>query len=731
MSRKSLFFGSIVLILAMLFALAGCKDPVAGPQGPRGDQGDQGKQGDTGRPGNTVQGDPGGGGLSGAVTAVDLDVAFSKSDEVILLSNVTSVYGVVPANKKLIVLGNTLVADGKELKLESGAVLEVFEGAVLQAINLNTKSGALTGPGASVEGAGAVILPVDLSILPNGPYTGSLHWDSDQIASSVARYPGSASTAGGAPVQLTSAFIGEIFITYAPLSELTVLDIEDLEPVAIPEGKKLTLVGTGNTITDGTFTLNQNSKLTVGAGAVLTIGVFNASISAFESNSDAVFTNNGTVELITYGGDFSTIIPNGGVITNNNTINSESTDEDDIKPLLAATGTGTIVLTPAGVVNFTDDVPLNQHLVLGGGQRYVLNDSPRPFTGFAADRTITINSGATLVLGGSTIAIGTTNNVTNNGIIETATTDTKVLGTIFGETGNKGEVTAIGDVTVTTSVPAAFTIPKDIILNLETGDPTLAGVTSDFIVAGILNVLEDDTLLVPIGNITISGTVNLDDDGSSLTIATGTPPRILTITSTALFDGEGVLSQADTTSIIKIDDGEGELPGSYSLGTGVAGEDFADALNAIRTTRNLLTDSVSTAGSTFADYDLVIGTVDVTTDLSGGGGPSPGGPHPIYPTKTAADATPITLLPGTVVTNTGLAVLPTLGTTSTYPFLSSTTFTLGITANVLTLSDSGLAGGVDKFGVLRFNSYTITNGELTSPTLTKLFHIGVKSKRAL
>jgi hypothetical protein len=47
----------------------------------------------------------------------------------------------------------------------------------------------------------------------------------------------------------------------------------------------------------------------------------------------------------------------------------------------------------------------------------------------------------------------------------------------------------------------------------------------------------------------------------------------------------------------------------------------------------------------------------------------------------------------------------------------------------LTLADAGPLGPTDKFGVLRFNSYQVSNSNLISPVLTDLFHIGVKSKR--
>jgi hypothetical protein len=777
MSRKSLFFGSIVLILAMLFALAGCKDPVAGPQGPQGDQGDQGKQGDS------IQGDTGktgsGGFSAGNISAVDLEDAFNDSGSgiVTLFSDVDSVYGKVPAGKTLKVLAeDAIVPVGRTLELEDGATLIIYKGAVLSAAALSVAppgvqlQGSLTAEaGAKVEGEGAVVLPVDLS--SDGSYTDTLHWGSSEITIPVERrYPGSyygvpLGSGPGTPVivrSLNSEAIARVF-TEKNLGELTVQNARDLESnpalgtSAIPVGKKLTLVGTGNTITAANFTLLNNTRLTLAAGGELSIGNPGTNATIFQSNPDAVFTNEGTVNLLDNGaGTSSSIGTNGGTVTNNGLIWSTAEDVTVIVPLLALTGTGSVRLDSTADVTIVDaaPIPLNQYLVLGaergGAPRvYTLGDTggvARPFTGIAAYRTVTVEADVDLYLDEDVDSIGTT--VYNSGTITTETLNTTVLSTIFTETGNRGSVIASGIVVDNNDDDGdVFKIPAGIELTLSDGDATLtnAGYEPKLIVEGTL-IVSGTAEIAPSGDIDISGAVYLTGVGSKLIIA---DDKTLNISSSAVFDA-GLGASVGT---LEVEGGggistiiiNGETGYSFE-GTGVEGRNYATALAAINETRTILTDKVPLAGTSYTQWtatgvDKVVGTVDVALNVVAAIPPATvppkaiaaGDPHPVYATNIGAGTTPITLPPGTTVDTTALASLPVgavftnadafvlegddLGGTDTgYPW-------------ALKVQDNDYNAGGEKFAVIRYNSYQISNSNLKTPIVDHLFHIGVRSAR--
>jgi hypothetical protein len=725
MSRKSLFFGSIVLILAMLFALAGCKDPVAGPQGPQGDQGNQGDKGDSIQGGT---GDTGAGGLSGDdIRAVDLDDAFAKSDVVTLLSNVQTVYGKVPSGGTLRVLGEAITVPAERtLELENGATLIIYQGATLSAIAVPGTEGSLVaGTGAKVEGEGAVILPVDLSD-PDDPLdepfpASLLHWESDQVTIPLKyRYPGSYYD-GSDILDLNSSAIAAIFgkENGTKYTELTVKNVTALGANAIPANKKLTLVGSFNTIVVP-FMLINYAKLTVGEQGVLTV----TGTGALSSNSAAEFVNEGEVSL-----DVNvSLTGNSGGLTNNGTIYTQSVTGSTIVALLGITateatktativvrnvGSGTpIVLTGAGGVS----IPLNQNLkLLPIGvtvQTYTLADAPEPFTGFGLEGkpVITIGPTAILNLPANVTTIGTTVVNRSGGLISTATVSSATLKNIFTNMGGIGRVTATAAVQLTSDL--AFAIPKDTVLTLGNVGATLAtGTDSSLTIDGTL-INGGNAPLAPLDNITINGTVDLGTAG--LTIAA---LKTLKISSSAVISGAGVLEQEDATSVVEIDG----LPGYVLTNTGVVGDNFATALANITETRDKLKDTVSLGGSQFAGFsEKAIGTVDLSGDAA----------NTILPIAFSATAAgdPI-IIPGTTaITPTALAVLG-----DTPPFTTSTTFTLSINGSrELSLADSGLTGSTDKFGVLEFNKYTITELLLQSPELggeDYLFHLGVKSKR--
>jgi hypothetical protein len=149
--------------------------------------------------------------------------------------------------------------------------------------------------------------------------------------------------------------------------------------------------------------------------------------------------------------------------------------------------------------------------------------------------------------------------------------------------------------------------------------------------------------------------------------------------------------------------------------------DYADALDAIEDTKEKLTDTVVLAGSLFAGFtEKAIGTVDLSL--------SSGSFVDIVSSTTAAgDVIELPSDPG--VTTILDVTLQPMGGTSV--FNSGASFTLEVSAstNRLTLKDTDASGSNDKIGVLEFTKYKIGNSGITTPELTDVFYVGVKSRR--
>jgi hypothetical protein len=739
MSKKSLIFGSIVLLLAMVFALTGCDNP-AGPEGPKGD------------PGNGLKGDQGlvgGGGLSGGeVRAVDLEEAFALSDLVIVQSNVTSIEGVVPAGKTLKILGDDVsIPSGAALELKEGAELIINEGAVLSAKaipGIGGEGSLKAASTAKVTGKGAIVLPVDLS--PEGSsYTGSLHWESSEVTVDNeypgSWYPGLFAPFGPNPVfsviSLNSDAIRAIFET-KDRNTLTVKDVPNLLPEAIPPNKTLTLVGTLNTIT-GNFLLANYAKLIVGEGGELEV---NGELS---SNSAAEFINEGKVDLKTTGN----LKGNSGGLTNNGTIYTASTNGSVIRGLLGITATeysktATIVVREIGANGVALDtakiqlgpsgaIPLNQNLVLAPQtpRIYQLATAAAPFTGFGlgGKPLITLDENAILYLPfvgtypNNIATIGTT--VKNEGKIITDTESFTALKGIFDNMEGIGEVEATGEVKLERDL--SFKIPKGTELTLSgstTFDSVGTGDYSPLIVEGSLTL--SNQALAPKGNITVTGRIDLGT--GSLTVAADQTLDISS--SSAKFENDGTLVQA-TDAIVKID---GKT--DYKFLNPIEGDEFGPALDTIKSIRNSLKDTLDlTSDAGFGVYysgQKVIGTVD----LSGGASSTQFG---VIRYSATVNEGYITHGDPAAVTISATDLTVVQGTNSTNPFAVSGAFSLGVAtypttgvpANSLGLQDSLIIpGGDDKYGVIKFNSYKITViGVLETPDFPDLFHVAVKSKR--
>jgi hypothetical protein len=729
MSRKSLFFGSIVLILAMLFTLAGCNNPAGGvgPEGPQGPSGpastQPGPQGPVGPTGPGIQ----------SLTANPVDEAllsfyfdYKDFEGIVLEPGVTTVSGTVPAGKTLYVVvgaAGVVTVDSAGLILEDGATLEIWSGA-LTATGLGTVGVLKPADSAAapvIKGAGTLFLPI---IVDDVTYDAGYHAESPEVSGVTGVYPGSAVTNNGpnsTPVveAFTNSNIARYFTNKA--STLTVLNVsEPITDVAFlpapPKAVSLTLKGTANSIA-AAFALPSNTKLIVDTNAELDIQ------AAFSANADAEFTNKG---LVTLTGSGSGLINNsaGGTITNNGTI--EETDTDlaiaNVEVLLGLPGSGTIVLEePSGAVTLTltgVDNPLFQNVVIQSG---VTLSGPNGLTDIFSSvaevgKKITIESGGVLSLDDDNTKIGAAVDNKTGGTITTATDNASVLTTIFTSSGNKGAVTA----TALTTIDAALIIPQDITLTVG-GTTDFSNGSNNVTVNGELVV--DNVDLTPDENIFVNGRLTINNSGTgSLAMASG---KTLNIASTAILAGVGTINTVTSGGDIKIEGKEG----SYTADD-LAAEDYADALEDVTEAIGLLKnkydlDGPGSVASLAAFGGSVIGTIDFFQPTGTGAAQDVAANH------TTASIPPIKLPVGTGVESVSVDVAK--GASSS---ILDSDFSLDVSTGVdpeydtLTLEDTAYNGGTPEFCVLQIKEYKVSNANLISPLQTaEPFRIGIKTER--
>jgi hypothetical protein len=546
MLKKSLISGSIVLLIVMLFALAGCEGPV-GPAGPEG------------RPA-----DPGGwGGVylgSSTVTAIDLKEAFDVSDLVALETGVVEVYGTIPTGKTLRVLGNTKVLSSN-LKFEDGAKLVIVEDASLEADGLD--SGCLVPNAAAVIGGeGALILPYVVS----GTFTEGFSYTSDEVRG-VTRYVGSVSK-DGKRLRLLSADIGSIFHEE---DELIVQDIAALTADAIPAGKKLTLVGSGNgagplALAKGELVVAEKATLTVSSGT-LTTGV------------GGKITNLGTIDLGTTGlADLGQ-----GSFANNSVIKTATATPANLAALFKLSGSGKIESSgilggalPAGLV-FT----AQKLCISAGSVTFPAEATPAS----PADTVgIYISEGAALILDAKSTSVGT--KVENKGTIKTAALNTTALLGIFTSMENSGVVEAGAAVS---NLDGDFTIPPLVTLDLKAQSTFKAGTApaSKVTVNGKLVLSHGSVNLQPAGEVVINGELEIKNAGGALTIA---DDKTITISGKVSGPGKIIYGGAkDGEKFIKLS--ESDAAAVYGLEANAAGlvcDNFNRAKELILETKALL-----------------------------------------------------------------------------------------------------------------------------------------------
>jgi hypothetical protein len=262
MKKMSLLFIGVAASVCAALVFSGCESPADGAAGNSGVNG----------PGTFTDGD---------IDAAALEAVYEYTDTVVLTSGVTSVAGLIPAGKTLIVAGDISVGTAVTDTLEVEGTLEIVLGAALDASGL-TSAGTLKGAG-SVTGDGSVGLPyyVDAEDVPEGGIT----YLSGNVTT-AGKYAASYAAAGDslAAVDKDSA---TTILGLEGITALTVSDVAAVQDITIPAGKTLTLTGKNNTIT-AAFDLSADTSgsLVVALGAELAVsgGALKGSI-----------TNNGTI----------------------------------------------------------------------------------------------------------------------------------------------------------------------------------------------------------------------------------------------------------------------------------------------------------------------------------------------------------------------------------------------------------------------------------------------------
>jgi filamentous hemagglutinin len=515
--------------------------PVEGPEGPAGPTG----------PAGDVY-------LTGAVTADDLSVAFARGKTVILQFAAGEVYGEVPAESTLIVVGKTTkVTDAQTLNVKG--TLTIWGGGILNASGIAGSNGLVTLDGGTVGGDGMIAVPFNGT---GTTYEGAAVLFGAGAGVTATKIAGSKIT-NVATTPITAATIGsgDIVTLFAATDELTLLDAA--LTAAIPANKKLTLVGPGNTVT-ANVSIPVGAVLTIAQGAKLSI----AGTFVLNTTGSGEIRNKG--EIVLTGTAY--VQSNGGEgVYNDNIITSSATAANSITPLLALKGSGQVRLT-AAVAAITTQINLYHDVVLvGPSGALTLNFTGSPIE-FREGAKLTIESGATLTLGANTTGLAA-KSIVNRGTIATPVILDNPLQSIFAAMDGGGAVTATGIITGT--VDTDFTVPKGVILTTNTGASTFAN-TRDLIVeegaaltisgagnvkpAGKIWVKEGGTLekaavggtlgstgdFIVDGTFTNNGTAIVSSDAAFTVNGTFTNVANIGVTSTGLFTVDGTFTNAGT-----------------------------------------------------------------------------------------------------------------------------------------------------------------------------------------
>jgi hypothetical protein len=425
-----------------------------------------------------------------------LAAVFKVADRALLLPGVTSVVGEIPAGKTLIVSGAAAVADATPAvtdTLEVLGTLEIFEGATLNASGItvtvggsSTSYGTLKGTGA-VIGDGAVALPyyIDAEDVPEGGIT----YLSENVTA-TGKYAASYQTSGGSALGEVDKDGATAILGVEGVTALVVSDVDDVQDIAIPAGKTLTLIGADNKF-DAALDLSSAGSLVVKGTLSLDSASSAIAITGNATDANITIAPEGTLALDEYGRI-------AGKIENNGTIKSKATAAADQKTLVSTpSGSGTVELSGTGAATLdTATLALTQNVVIANGGKLIAPTIATPFSG---NKTITVATGGTLDLGTATTLTGAT--IVNGGTVSTATTTTAALNTILAL---EGTITSSGAVTGND----AITVPVSTTFTHDTG--TFVGGTGTLTIEGTATfttgVFGDQT-----GKLTVNGTATFTE----------------------------------------------------------------------------------------------------------------------------------------------------------------------------------------------------------------------------
>jgi hypothetical protein len=717
---------------------------------------------------------------------VDLATGFENNNTVVLLTTVQSVYGLVPPGKTLVVLGDyTKISNGKTLNV--AGTLDMFaEMAVLDASAIfkdGSGKGALWAAStALIKGPGALILPYNLDEegafdAVDGEGFERVHFNSALLsaAGSPPRFPGSVFYNGPAdinypalgssesPQPLIPDFLEPIYLK-ENVGELTVYNIENLTAKAISNNRKLILRGEGNTIIgknlddSGDFKLAGTSTLVIANGGKLSVNseVLGRVTLTTSETSNIIVNEGGAIDLkVPHRIERGT----GNSFENNGTILFDPDLPEGVKDLIGLRGTGTVVLKPYVPLSL-GRWPLRQNLVIEEGD--ISPDSTgtdsNPFDGIDAGKTITIGHSGTLRLEARhTISA----KIVNNGTLVTKTGWDYILKDLWEKMDNTGRVDVEGDLGKRSSddvgLKADFVIPAGIELHLGSNAKLMSkpGEKYNVIINGAL--ILDGAHLTPAKDVVVNGYFDINngslivdggvmtvegalDTGSTLTSGIGDAALLIKKGSALVIANPETVTGGDAAvnaGEIKVEDKAAlKIAGEegYSTNNAVRGSDFAEAVEAIKSSTNALVPAVALGPD--SPYNgtgnelLVVGTVIINDGTN---------PYPI-----AAVA-------GTVVDYPAyyIPVSPSIYTIQTEPLVDKgitvVTHTDGIpvgaffksaddfevsAAGYISIKDLGYqAGGGDQFGVILFNSIRLVKDGLLSPVVPE-FMVGVKSRRS-
>jgi hypothetical protein len=405
MKNMSLIIG-VAMSVCLALVFSGCESPTDGSSGSSGANG----------PGTFT---------SGVVDAAALKAVYELTDKVVVTSGVTSVDGIVPAGRTLIVVGDTKdvpVTDGETL--EVAGTLEIKTGATLSASGISGTDGTLTGAG-SVTGDGAVALPyyVDPEDIPEDGIT----YTSGNV--SARKNVGSYAAANTAPATIDDTGLAAIF----GLDGVDAVTVKDytVSAASVPAGKTLTLIGTGNEFTSA-LDLSSKGTLVVVEGAELeAIGLLTV--------GDGTAATTGAVQ-------------NNGTIT---TASSETTPANILSYITKPTGSGTVKITGDVSTALASAAALTQNVVIASGGTLTSAAVAAPFS-TTVGKTITVDEGGKLALDAAATSVGVP--VVNNGSVTTATTSAAALNTLLGVLSGDITASALTDVGTGLTVPAGVNL---------------------------------------------------------------------------------------------------------------------------------------------------------------------------------------------------------------------------------------------------------------------------------